>query len=589
MAWERLELTYGSAEAIENALFKRIDSFPKIINRDGPKLTKLGDLLMELQAAKAEGDLPGLAFLDTARGVNPIVQKLPSRLQDKWVIAGAAYKSQNKVNYPPFGFFVDFVSQQARIANDSSFSFIGNPDTAPRTEKTAWKPNRQREVSVHKTEVSPRATSDTGEPPTKSDDSDKLCLLHKKPHPLPKNCRLNVQCLECKSDRHNTALHPGPAPWQQEAGPASEHGGEEDAASSQSQITNKCTKVCGGELTDRSCSKICLIKVFPTGHREKAVKLYAIMDEQSNRSLVDSQFFDMFNDQSPSAPYTLRTCAGVKQSAGRRASGYEVESLDGTVRVPLPSLIECNDIPNNREEIPTPEVALHHDHLSAQYDGISLNNVLLTGPDLNNTLQGVLIRFRREAIAITADIEQMFYCFRVREKDRNFLRFLWFQNNDLSKAIVDYRMNVHVFGNSPSPAVAIHGLHKSVQGNEFHVDPDVQHFVLHDFYVDDGLKSLPTVQAAISLLKRTQDVLSKSNLRLHKIAANNNEVMDAFPSSDHASDLKDLDLDADELPLQRSLGLDWNLKTDCFLFNVSSAAKPYTRQGYPARAHGGER
>ncbi|XP_036003032.1 uncharacterized protein LOC118566091 isoform X2 [Fundulus heteroclitus] len=153
------------------------------------------------------------------------------------------------------------------------------------------------------------------------------------------------------------------------------------------------------------------------------------------------------------------------------------------------------------------------------------------------------------------------------------------ENNDLSKAIVDYRMNIHVFGNSPSPAVAIHGLHKSVQGNEFHVDPDVQHFVLHDFYVDDGLKSLPTVQAAISLLKRTQDVLSKSNLRLHKIAANNNEVMDAFPSSDHASDLKDLDLDADELPLQRSLGLDWNLKTDCFLFNVSSAAKPYTRRG----------
>ncbi|XDV26575.1 hypothetical protein PO909_030232 [Leuciscus waleckii] len=49
-------------------------------------------------------------------------------------------------------------------------------------------------------------------------------------------------------------------------------------------------------------------------------------------------------------------------------------------------------------------------------------------------------------------------------------------------------MNVHVFGNSPSPAVAIHGLHKSVQGNEFHIDPDVQHFVLHDFYVDDGLK-----------------------------------------------------------------------------------------------------
>lgn len=151
----------------------------------------------------------------------------------------------------------------------------------------------------------------------------------------------------------------------EEADPAPEHDGEEEETSPQSHVTTKCTKVCGGDLTDRSCSKLCLVKVYPAGHRDKAVKLYAILDEQSNRSLVRSQFFEVFCDQSPSAPYTLRTCAGVRESAGRRASGYEVESVDGTVRIPLPSLIECNDIPNNRDEIPTPDVALHHAHLKS--------------------------------------------------------------------------------------------------------------------------------------------------------------------------------------------------------------------------------
>lgn len=97
MAWDRLDQTYGSAEAIENALFKRVDSFPKITGRDGFKLTKLSDLLMELQSAKVEGDLPSLSFLDTSRGVNPIVQKLPPRLQEKWISAGASYKRQNQV------------------------------------------------------------------------------------------------------------------------------------------------------------------------------------------------------------------------------------------------------------------------------------------------------------------------------------------------------------------------------------------------------------------------------------------------------------------------------------------------------------
>ena len=50
---------------------------------------------------------------------------------------------------------------------------------------------------------------------------------------------------------------------------------------------------------------------------------------------------------------------------GRRATGYVVESLDGTVHIPLPSLIECNDSPTNREEIPTPSAALHHPHLKS--------------------------------------------------------------------------------------------------------------------------------------------------------------------------------------------------------------------------------
>lgn len=105
--------------------------------------------------------------------------------------------------------------------------------------------------------------------------------------------------------------------------------------------------------------------------------------------------------------------------------------------------------------------------------------------------------------------------------------------------------------------------------SELHIDPDVQRFVMRDFYVDDGLKSLPTVEAAVNLLKKTQDILSKSNLRLHKIAANNKEVMEAFPAEDRAKDLKDLDLSADALPMQRSLGINWDLETDCFQFSVS--------------------
>ena len=50
-------------------------------------------------------------------------------------------------------------------------------------------------------------------------------------------------------------------------------------------------------------------------------------------------------------------------TSGRRASGFIVQSLDGSVSMDLPTMIECNDIPDERSEIPTPEVAQNYPHL----------------------------------------------------------------------------------------------------------------------------------------------------------------------------------------------------------------------------------
>ncbi|KAM4045290.1 uncharacterized protein ACNLHF_009098 [Anomaloglossus baeobatrachus] len=111
----------------------------------------------------------------------------------------------------------------------------------------------------------------------------------------------------------------------------------------------------------------------------------------------------------------------------------------------------------------------------------------------------------------------MFHCFLVREDHRNFLRFLWYKDNDTNKEMVEYRMRVHVFGNSPSPAVATYGLRRTALEGESEYGTDARDFVERDFYVDDGLKSLPTEEEAIDLLKRTQGMLSQAKLRLHKI------------------------------------------------------------------------
>ncbi|XP_060596551.1 uncharacterized protein LOC132750565 [Ruditapes philippinarum] len=174
------------------------------------------------------------------------------------------------------------------------------------------------------------------------------------------------------------------------------------------------------------------------------------------------------------------------------------------------------------------------------------------------------------------DVEQMFYRFRVSTKHRDFLRFFWYSENNPDKDLTEYRMCVHVFGNSASPAVATYGLRKAVQT----ADEDVKQFVQRDFYVDDALTSRPTSREAIELLKKTQTALKKGgNIRLHKVASNDLQVLGAFPPEDLGGELKSLDFGTDVLPTQRSLGLVWDLKKDHFVFSVQLGEKPVTRRG----------
>lgn len=64
-----------------------------------------------------------------------------------------------------------------------------------------------------------------------------------------------------------------------------------------------------------------------------------------------------------STPYTLKTCSGSLETSGRRATNFIIESMDGKLKLTLPSLIECDMVPDDRTEIPSLEVVHYHPHL----------------------------------------------------------------------------------------------------------------------------------------------------------------------------------------------------------------------------------
>ena len=216
---------------------------------------------------------------------------------------------------------------------------------------------------------------------------------------------------------------------------------------------------------------------------------------------------------------------------------------------------------------------------SAKYEGVLLNGELLSGLDLMNSLLGVLLRFRRETTAVKCDIEQMFHSFRIDPEHRDFLRFLWYENNTPGQRIIEYRMNVHLFGNGPSPPVATFGLRRTAADGEEEFGENAADFIHRNFYVDDGLALRPTTKEAIDLVTATQAMLATANLKLHKVVSNSVEVMEALPAEDRGKGVRDLDLRHDSLPAQRSLGIYWNLEEDTFTFKVCLPEKPFTRRG----------
>ena len=61
---------------------------------------------------------------------------------------------------------------------------------------------------------------------------------------------------------------------------------------------------------------------------------------------------------------------------------------------------------------------------SAKMNGVSLNDVIYAGPKLQQELFDVLIRFRRNPIALACDVKEMYLQVEIKEKDRPMFRIL---------------------------------------------------------------------------------------------------------------------------------------------------------------------
>ena len=100
-----------------------------------------------------------------------------------------------------------------------------------------------------------------------------------------------------------------------------------------------------------------------------------------------------------------------------------------------------------RRDKSSTKVRVVYDASCSQGISPSLNQCLHIGPSFGQCILDILIRFRMHKVALVGDMEKAFLMVSITERDRDALRFLWF--NDVSVAtptLIKYKFTRVVFG-----------------------------------------------------------------------------------------------------------------------------------------------
>lgn len=196
--------------------------------------------------------------------------------------------------------------------------------------------------------------------------------------------------------------------------------------------------------------------------------------------------------------------------------------------------------------------------------GVSLNSQLLPGPDLSNSIVGVLCRFREYAVGFMADIADMFLRIRIQEKDQYSQLFLWRgDRRDIEPRI--FKMNSLIFGAKTSPCTAEFVRIKNAERFRERF-PRAVTGIIENFYVDDLLFGADTVVEARKLINDIIWINSQGNFNLVGWSSNEGEALSDVRQEERTT--RAVALEKGDLCAQRLLGLEWLPNTDELGFNL---------------------
>ena len=217
----------------------------------------------------------------------------------------------------------------------------------------------------------------------------------------------------------------------------------------------------------------------------------------------------------------------------------------------------------------------------------SLNDCLNSGPVLQNKLWEVLVRERFHPIAIAGDIRKAFLQVRIKESDRDALRFHWLRVLNSSEIQI-LRFSRALFGLAPSPFLLQGVIKQHLKSWSDRLPKSVEE-ILRSLYVDDLISGGTTVSEARELKRDAVTIFADGGFSLHKWHSN-------VPDLETTPQEQSLDSDGDTTYAKQQLeatagegckilGLPWDKALDTLSIAIPEEAIP-TKRGILAKIAG---
>ncbi|XP_075151031.1 uncharacterized protein LOC142225140 [Haematobia irritans] len=196
---------------------------------------------------------------------------------------------------------------------------------------------------------------------------------------------------------------------------------------------------------------------------------------------------------------------------------------------------------------------------ASKVKGVSLNDRLLPGPDLNQSLMSVLFKFREQPIAVCGDIREMFLQIAIRKEDQNFQRFLYRENRN--EPVKQYVMTRAIFGATCSPTIAQYI--KNFNAEKFRNEmPRAVEAIIQRHYVDDYVDCFGSEDEAMRVVHDVIKIHHNAGFTMHKIISNSDEINKQFGNPT----ITNVNISADKT--EKILGMQWSPATDKFVFDL---------------------